>query len=60
VSCFIFCFLVETEDDQVSEAIQRARKIKMDLELVRRLTDKTFNTTIKDNDIVFTLFFLPC
>ncbi|XP_062571904.1 thioredoxin domain-containing protein 16-like [Saccostrea cucullata] len=50
---------IETEDDQVAEAIQRARKIKMDLELVERLTDKTFTPTIQERDLVFTLFYLP-
>ncbi|XP_061174523.1 thioredoxin domain-containing protein 16-like [Saccostrea echinata] len=50
---------IETEDDQVAEAIQRARRIQIDLELAERLTDKTFSTTIKERDIVFTLFFLP-
>lgn len=50
---------VETEDDHVAEAVQRARRIKLDIELALALTDETFTSTIKERDIVFTLFYLP-
>lgn len=55
----LYC-VVETEDDHVAEAVQRARRIKLDIELAQALTDETFTSTIKERNIVFTLFYLPC
>lgn len=51
---------METEDDHVAEAVQRARRVKMDIELATGLTDQTFDSTIKEKDIVFILFYFPC
>lgn len=56
----VLCCVVETEDDHVAEAVQRARRIKLDIELVLALTDETFTSIIKERNIVFTLFYLPC
>ncbi|KAK3094193.1 hypothetical protein FSP39_025265 [Pinctada imbricata] len=50
---------VESQDDHVAEAVFRARKIDMDLELVPALTDKTFPTTVQDKNLVMVLFYLP-
>lgn len=55
----LYC-VVETEDDHVAEAVQRARRIKLDIELAQALTDETFTSIIKERNIVFTLFYLPC
>lgn len=56
----MLCCVVETEDDHVAEAVQRARRIKLDIELALALTDDTYTSTIKERNIVFTLFYLPC
>ncbi|XP_033734149.1 thioredoxin domain-containing protein 16-like [Pecten maximus] len=50
---------VETQDDQVAEAVFNARKSEMDLTLVPKLTDKTFSNTIQHKDLLFILFYLP-
>ncbi|XP_069117215.1 thioredoxin domain-containing protein 16-like [Argopecten irradians] len=50
---------VETQDDQVSEAVFNARRSEMDLTLVQKLTDKTFSNTVQDKDLLFILFYLP-
>ncbi|KAJ8309389.1 hypothetical protein KUTeg_014263 [Tegillarca granosa] len=51
---------VEQQDDQVAEAVHRARfKTQMDLDLVPTLTDKTFPKTVQVKDLLFVLFYLP-
>ncbi|KAL5009411.1 hypothetical protein ScPMuIL_014992 [Solemya velum] len=52
---------VETQDDQVAEAVFRltARRIPMDLELVQALTDRTFPSVISESSLLFILFYLP-
>ncbi|XP_060063062.1 thioredoxin domain-containing protein 16-like [Ylistrum balloti] len=50
---------VETQDDQVAEAVFRARRTEMDLTLVPKLTDKTFSNTVQHKDLLFILFYLP-
>lgn len=50
---------VETQDDEVAEAVFRSKRKQMDLELVQKLTDMTFTPTVQHKDLLLVLFYLP-
>ena len=50
----------ETEDDEVSEAVLKAKPTVVPETLVPALTDKTFDTVKKENDLLVVDFFQPC
>ena len=50
----------ETEDDEVSEAVLKAKPTVVPEILVPALTDKTFDTVKKENDLLVVDFFQPC
>ncbi|RMX56502.1 hypothetical protein pdam_00023158 [Pocillopora damicornis] len=49
----------ETEDDEVSEAVLKAKPTVVPETLVPALTDKTFDTVKKENDLLVVDFFQP-
>ena len=51
---------VEEQDDQIAEAVYQMRKKVIDRQHIPALTDKTFTTAIKDNDLLIVLFYLHC
>jgi len=51
---------VETQDDSVADAVYQSRRTPPQVDLIDALTDKTFPTTVKNKDLVFVLFYLPC
>lgn len=50
---------VETQDDEVAEAVFQSRRKPPQVDLIDALTDQTFPATIKNKDLVFVLFYLP-
>ncbi|XP_067681372.1 thioredoxin domain-containing protein 16-like [Haliotis asinina] len=50
---------VETQDDQVAEAVFQLSRDPMKLSLVPALTDKTFPATVEERDLLAVLFYLP-
>ena len=59
--CFFFSFSAEeTEDDEVSATVLKAKVTSTFSELVPALTDKTFDAVRKDNDLLVVDFFQPC
>ncbi|XP_048259705.1 thioredoxin domain-containing protein 16-like [Haliotis rufescens] len=50
---------VETQDDQVAEAVFQLSRDPMKLSLIPALTDKTFPATVQERDLLAVLFYLP-
>ncbi|XP_053408784.1 thioredoxin domain-containing protein 16-like [Mercenaria mercenaria] len=50
---------VETQDDKVAEMIEKTKKVKMPLDLVPALTDKTFPSTVRESDTAVILLYFP-
>lgn len=51
---------MEIQDDSVADAVYQSRRTPPQVDLIDALTDKTFPTTVKNKDLVFVLFYLPC
>ena len=51
---------VETEDDEVSVSVLKAKAVTIPEDLVPALTDKTFDVIKNENDLLVVDFFQPC
>ena len=62
MSCFVDDCLSaeETEDDEVSATVLKAKPTVVPEDLVPALTDKTFDVVRKENDLLVVDFFQPC
>lgn len=50
---------VETQDDEVAEAVYRAQRKPLDLHLVPALTDKTFPKQVAASPLLVVIFYIP-